>query len=133
MLREIDKKFLDAAGYRYSTYSEGANTLVVIENYELPVGYDPETVELLLIVPSTYPDGQLDMWWVYPHVVFARSRAQPVNAQVQQAFAGYTPEPGRQWQRFSRHPKWRPGVDSLTSYLRAIRSTMEHEARQIAA
>jgi hypothetical protein len=133
MLRELDKVFLDSEGYRYSTYSDGANTLLVIENYGLPAGYDPLTVELLLIIPSTYPDGQLDMWWVYPHVVFARTRTQPVNAQVLQQFGGYTPEPSRQWQRLSRHPKWRSGVDDLISYLRAIRSTMEYEAGQVAA
>lgn len=133
MLREIDREFLDAEGYRYSTYGEGANTLLVTENYELPPGYEPQTVELLLIIPSTYPDGQIDMWWVYPYVVFARNRVEPVNAQVRQAFGGYTAEPGRQWQRFSRHPKWRPGVDDLSSYMRAIRSTMEHEAGQVAA
>jgi E2/UBC family protein E len=133
MLREFDKEFLDAEGYRYSTYNEGGNTLLVIENYELPVGYDPQTVQLLVIMPSSYPDGQIDMWWIYPAVVFVGNRAEPVNAQVRQAFAGYTPEPGRQWQRFSRHPKWRPGVDDLISYLRAIRSTMEGESRQVAA
>lgn len=133
MLCEIDKEFLDAEGYRYSSYSEGANTLLVIENYELPAGYDPQTVELLLILPSSYPDGQIDMWWFSPAVVFSRTRTEPLNTQVRQPFAGYTPEPGRQWQRFSRHPKWRPGVDNLTSYLRAVRSTMEHEARQVAA
>jgi hypothetical protein len=133
MLRQIDRDFLDGEGYRYSTYSEGGNTLLVIENYELPIGYVPQVVELLLIIPSSYPDGQIDMWWVHPAVVFARNRAEPVNAQVRQAFPGYAPDAGRQWQRFSRHPKWRPGIDDLTSYLRAARSTMEYEARQVAA
>jgi Prokaryotic E2 family E len=133
MLRERDRDFLDAEGYRYSTYNEGSNALLVIENFELPIGYVPQEVELLLIIPSTYPDGQIDMWWVHPVVVFARNQTEPANAQVRQTFPGYTPDPNRQWQRFSRHPKWRAGIDDLTSYLRAALSTLAFEATQVAA
>jgi hypothetical protein len=133
MLREIDKQWLEAQGYRFSIYVEGSNNLLVIQNYVLPPGFDPQTVELLLVVPSTYPDGQLDMWWIHPPVVFAQTRVEPANAQVRQAFPGYAPEPSRQWQRFSRHPQWRAGVDDLRSYLRALQSTLANEARRIAA
>jgi hypothetical protein len=133
MLRKVDIDFLDAVGFRYSTYAQGAATLLVIDDYELPPGYNPSGVQLLLQIPSSYPDGKIDMWWVYPYVVFSSTGVEPVSAQVRQAFAGYTPEPGRKWQRFSRHPKWRPGVDDLASFLRAVRSTMECEARQVVA
>jgi len=133
MLREVDKQHLVEAGLRFSTYPHGEGEILVIESCELPAGYDPATVDLLIEVPSTYPDGKLDMWWVFPHVVFARTQQEPVNTQVRQEFAAYAPEPTRQWQRFSRHPEWRAGVDDLRSFLRSLRSTMENEAQQVAA
>jgi len=70
---------------------------------------------------------------VFPPVVFDRTKTEPVNAPVRQAFSGYTRDPNRQWQRFSRHPQWRPGADDLRSYLRSLRSTMEREVQQLAA
>jgi len=133
VLREVDIRHLEELGHQFETYEEGNLTLLVIKDYELPAGYTPGTVDLLIQIPHDYPDANLDMWWVYPQVVFARTNAEPVNTQVYQAFPGYTPEPNRLWQRFSRHPQWRPGVDDLRTFLASLRSTMDNEARQIAA
>jgi hypothetical protein len=133
VLREVDTQYLTERGYRFSTYTEGGLTLLVIHDYELPQGYNPETVELLIQIPDDYPDAALDMWWVFPHVTFAQNGNAPINADVRQAFAGFTSEPDRQWQRFSRHPQWRLGVDDLRSYLASLRSTMGQEALQLAA
>jgi hypothetical protein len=133
VLREIDTRRLEERGHEFSTYLEGKLTLLVIENYELPDGYTPQTVDLLIQIPSDYPDANLDMWWVFPAVVFTQTNAEPVNTQVRQAFAGYTPDSARQWQRFSRHPNWQPGVDDLRTFLVSLRSTMEHEAPKVAA
>lgn len=132
MLRDVDRNYLEARGHRFSTHVEGNVTLLVIERYELPVGYTPETVDLLIQIPPDFPDAQLDMWWVYPVVTFAGTGAQPVNTESMQAFAGYTPEPGRVWQRFSRHPPWRAGVDELRTFLVALRLTMENEVPKAA-
>jgi hypothetical protein len=133
MLKDSDRQHLEENGWQFSTYPHGEGEILVIAGYELLAGYEPQTVELLIEVPSTYPDGKLDMWWVYPVVVFERTKQEPPGAQVRQAFAAYEPEPDRQWQRFSRHPEWRPGVDDLRSFLRSLRSTMETDAQQVAA
>ena len=133
MLRDVDRKHLEALGYRFSAYQEGELTLLVIHEYELPDGYTPRTVDLLLQIPRDYPDAALDMWWVSPEVRFERTNGRPANTDVFQTFAGFMPEPARQWQRFSRHPQWRLGVDDLRSYLASLRSTMENEARRLAA
>jgi hypothetical protein len=133
MLREVDRQHLAELGLCFSTYAQGETTLLVIEGYELPAGFEPRAVDVLIEIPSTYPDGKLDMWWVFPPVIFAQTRAEPVNAGVRQPFAGFGPDPNRQWQRFSRHPEWRPGKDDIRSYLRSLRSTMEREAQQLAA
>ena len=133
MLLESDKKYLESRGFRYSLYEHGSLTLLVIHDFELPLGHAPQVVDLLIQIPSNYPDAKLDMWWVYPAVVFADTRAEPAAAAVREVFSSFTPEPARQWQRFSRHPEWRPGIDDLRTYLGSLRSTMESEARQVAA
>lgn len=133
MFREEDKKYLEERSHQYSTYEQGGVTLLVLEQYELPDGYTPQAADVLIEIPADYPDANLDMWWVFPPVVFTRTGAEPAQTQVRQSFAGYAPDPERQWQRFSRHPSWRLGVDDLRSYLVSLRSTMENEARQLAA
>jgi hypothetical protein len=133
VLRDVDLSHLTKRGFKYSTYTEGNLALLVIENYQLPSGYTPQTIDLLIQIPADYPDAALDMWWVYPHVQFERTGAEPTNTTERAAFAGFTPESGRLWQRFSRHPQWRLGVDDLRTYIASIRSTMENEVRQLAA
>jgi hypothetical protein len=133
VLRDVDTTFLEEHEHPFTAYPEGDRTLLVLEAYELPTGYEPATVDLLLEIPSTYPDGKIDMWWIHPPVVFTSSRAAPVNTDVRHAFPGYKPDPARQWQRFSRHPEWRPGIDDLRSYLQSMRSTLEAEAAQAGA
>jgi hypothetical protein len=133
MLRAVDRKVLDDQGFSFKEYARGEMTLLVISDYVLPGGYEPATTDLLLQIPSSYPDGKIDMWWVFPHVTFARTGQMPVNANVFETFAAFTPDPARSWQRFSRHPEWRPGTDDLRGFMRAVRMTLEAEARQAAA
>lgn len=133
MLRDVDTQYLEGLGLTFSTYEQDATSLLVIEGYPLPAGYSPSGVDLLIQIPSAYPDAALDMWWTYPHVVFELNGVEPTNANVRLAFSGFTPDPSRQWQRFSRHPQWRAGVDDLRSFLTALRSTMGSEAKQVAA
>lgn len=133
MLQGCDKNHLDELDLTYSVYEQGEITLLVLEGYELAAGYQPAAVDLLIAIPSTYPDGALDMWWTYPYVVFAASGHAPVNTDVRQPYPGYTPDPTRQWQRWSRHPQWRAGTDDLRSFLRAMSTTLETEAQRVAA
>jgi hypothetical protein len=133
MLRDVDLGYLAKRGLKFSTYPEGNLTLLVLEGYKLPAGYAPQTVDLLIQIPADYPDAALDMWWVYPQIQFERTGAEPINTTERASYVGFTPEPNRLWQRFSRHPQWRLGVDDLRSYIAAIRSTMENEVRQLTA
>jgi hypothetical protein len=132
LLRDADKEYLAANGYVYATYEDGGLTLLVIQGYGLPAGYSPASVDLLIQIPPGYPDAGLDMWWVFPSLTFSATGGEAGGAQVRQAFAGYTPEPGRQWQRYSRHPSWRVGIDELRTYLATIRSTFEREVPKAA-
>lgn len=132
MLRDADKEYLKASGYAFVTYRDGNLELLVIENYGLPDGYSADVVELLIQVPDGYPDAKLDMWWVFPSVTFSATNAEPHGSEQKQPFSAFTPEPGRVWQRFSRHPNWRVGVDDLHTYLTTIRATFEREVPKAA-
>lgn len=101
---------------------DGGQVTVVLPSYRLPPGFAPETVELLLVIPFGYPDAPLDMFWASPAVTLHGA-----------APAATSPEThlGRQWQRFSRHlppGTWRPGLDSLQSYIALLCSMLEREA-----
>ena len=127
MLREVDLAALRAKGHRFSIYPNGTNSLLVIEGFGVPPGYTASAVDLLIEIPSTYPDGALDMWWVYPHIQF-EGGVEPAGATERLAYPAFAPEPARQWQRFSRHPAWRAGVDDVKSYLGLVYQTLAKEA-----
>jgi Prokaryotic E2 family E len=131
VLRQVDREYLDMRGLPFTVYA-GSPELLVLEGYALPPGYRPETADILIEVPDQYPDAKLDMWWVYPPVVFDATGAEPDATNVRQAYPAFAPEPNRQWQRFSRHPAWRPGRDDLRTFLGVIRSVMTEEARRAA-
>jgi hypothetical protein len=133
MLSAEDAEYLRQEGLRFETFKQGELTLLVIFDYMLPAGYRPAAVDLLIQLPSLYPDAGLDMWWVFPHVVYAQSEAPPAATQCHESFEGFALEPARAWQRFSRHPQWRAGVDDVRSYLRTLRFVLADEALQVAA
>jgi hypothetical protein len=133
VLRSSDIDYLDEQGFVYSTYRAGQTTLLILHNYKLPAGYSAEQVELLIVAPDQYPDAPLDMWWVYPWVSFAANGGYPQNADQQQVFPEFEPEPGRIWQRFSRHPPWRPAADDLRSFLLYMKNHFEQDAAAVQA
>lgn len=98
---------------------------VVIHKFELPEGYAPREVDLLLRLPAGYPDAAPDMFWVIPSVTLART------GQVPQAATSMEPYLKRTWQRFSRHLSpgvWQAGRDDLRSYLALITRDLEKGA-----
>ncbi len=95
----------------------GGWVFVVISDYELPAGFTPNRVNLLVKLPPGFPDAAPDMFWVHPEV-------RAPNGAVPKATS---PEPllGKNWQRFSWHlvpGAWKPGVSELRDFLRCIYS-----------
>jgi hypothetical protein len=95
----------------------GGWVFVVISNYELPVGFAPNQVDLLVKLPPGFPDAAPDMFWVHPGV-------RGPNGIVPKATS---PERllGKEWQRFSWHlapGAWKPGVSDLRDFMRCIYS-----------
>lgn len=110
---------LDEAGIppdRRAVHRDAAGwSLLVLSDYELPRGYQPDRVRLLLKLPPTFPDAAPDMFWVHPAV-------RAPNGGLPRA-AGGEHLLGQEWQRFSWHlaqGAWKPGASTLRDYLRCV-------------
>lgn len=122
MLPERDRAYLAASWLGHSLEQDGGQVAVVLPEFILPAGFEPRTVEMLLLIPFGYPDAPLDMFWLAPATTLFGGAPQATNPEVHL---------GRSWQRFSRHLPpgvWRGGVDGIQSYLAIVRTMLEREA-----
>ncbi|MDP8983022.1 MAG: multiubiquitin domain-containing protein [Acidobacteriota bacterium] len=95
----------------------GGWTFLVISNFELPAGFNPNRVEMLVKLPPGFPDAAPDMFWICPAVNAPNGNA-PRSTSNERIL-------GKNWQRFSWHlaaGAWKPGISDLRDFLRCIRS-----------
>jgi len=108
----------------HSVSMTGGMICVVIPNFPLPEGLNLTAATLLLRLAPGYPDIPPDMWWFSPTI--SRSDGQPIPAtQVVEVHLA------RQWQRWSRHfaqGQWKPGLDSLESYIALVKRELSKAA-----
>lgn len=93
----------------------GGWSFLVISDYDLPGGFQPSRVQLLVKLPPGFPDAAPDMFWVHPAVRTANG-SQPRSTSTERLL-------GKDWQRFSWHlasGAWKPGVSGLRDFLRCI-------------
>lgn len=117
LLPEADAEYLDSKNYRFSEKVVGGWIHIIIHDFPLPGVYSPGTCELLVRLPAGYPNASPDMFWTRPDVRLATGN-WPTRADVRESFDGES------WQRWSRHfpPNgWRPGIDTLQTFLMTIR------------
>jgi|SRR4051794_18212571 hypothetical protein len=113
LLPELDLEYLDTKGYKYDLLRVGAEVRVIIRGYDLPPAYSPNKTDLMLRLPSGYPQSNPDMFWTRPDVKLSGG-AYPNRADYY--------DPGADgWQRWSRHSDWRPGIDNLRTKLASVR------------
>jgi hypothetical protein len=108
-----DEEFLKSKGFQYQLVDEGEETLVIIQNWPFPAAYAPRVSDLLIRIPPGYPMARLDMFYCNPTVMLADGQ-WPAACQQMEMHAN------RNWQRWSRHHEWRPGVDNLRTFITAI-------------
>jgi hypothetical protein len=90
-------------------------SFLVLSNYRLPDGYEPNRVRLLVKLPPTFPEAAPDMFWVIP-AVRAPGGSLPRATSSEHLL-------GEDWQRFSWHlasGAWTPGVSTLRDFLRCV-------------
>lgn len=116
VLPEQDAAFLSEKKYAHDLFPQGGELHVVINNFQFPSQhYSPDKADLLIKIPPGYPNTPLDMFWTNPEVKL-------VNGQVPQKTESREEHHGKTWQRWSRHyvTPWRPGIDSLRSFVQSI-------------
>lgn len=112
-----DEAYLRDRGIEYRIEVEGGVEHVIF-NQSLSDRYDQPQAEIALKIPTGYRMTPWDMFWVSP-AIRLRTGAYPPASETFETFLG------RSWQRFSRHlPSWRPGVDSLRSFLPLVLSEL---------
>lgn len=124
MLRPVDQAYLDENDFVWDAVIEAGMVCVTIKEYPLAVGLAPAVNDLLVRLPSGFPDVGPDMFWFAEPV----TRVDGVEIPAIQVIEAHL---DRSWQRWSRHigARWRPGVDDLRSYLAYIAACIQAAAK----
>ncbi len=122
-LSQDETEYLDA---NYSEYqlqpSDGAKFGIIISDFALPAGYTAEKSDLLIVIPPGYPGVNLDMF--YFDLPLVKKNGKAIGALAQESHFG------RNWQRWSRHYQWEPGVDNLIRHIEYVKRELETEAKK---
>lgn len=120
MLPPDDHAYLAERFPRFTETVESGTLCVVLPEFSLPDGLTPARADLLLRLDSGYPEVRPDMWWFDPAAL--RTDGNPIRAT--QATEQYL---GKPWQRWSRHlepNQWRPGIDSLQTFVALVKKEL---------
>jgi len=100
------------------TESDGMANIEIIK-YPVSFGhYNKQTVDLLLRLPFSYPNGKPDMFWVDEDFILKDGKV-PKAAEVIETWLG------KRRRRFSWHlSSWNPGADNLLTYLEFINNRL---------
>lgn len=105
---------LRRVGYKISFSEDGNWVSVIIHEYPVPDGFSKQETNLLIRAQQSYPNSKLDMFWSDVDLVLENG-AVPASADQLENYGG------KQWRRFSWHPKsWNPGRDNLRTYLEFV-------------
>ncbi len=119
-----DSGHLTARGISFAVESEAGQASVIFKDYPLPAGrYDRDRTDVLVLLPSAYPDAVVDMFYCDPWIKVASTGLWPSRADVSHSHGG------RNWQRWSRHSnEWRAGIDGMHTVLSRIDRALKDAA-----
>jgi hypothetical protein len=116
-----DREYLESKGFVFQEIVDGQNRGIILPKFRLPAQkYDVSQVDVLIILPSGYPDVAPDMFYLEPWVKLVEGDRYPKATQSRLSFSG------RSWQRWSRHNnEWRRGVDGIWTMLKRVEHALE--------
>lgn len=117
-LPEDDEESLKALGIPWETIREGSNQWLLLHEMPFREGFNHRMGSVAVQIPPSYPTSGLDMAYFFPHL--ARTDGRPIG-QTQ----CLQPIDGKQWQRWSRHYVWVPGVHSVSTHIVLINRWLE--------
>ena len=115
------RRYLVSRGIQFEEHEEGGQKAVILKEFALPSGhFDASAADILILLPSGYPDAPPDMFYTIPWLKLALSNGYPRKAD--RAFEFY----GSRWQRWSRHSnEWRSGIDGIWIMIKRIETALE--------
>lgn len=122
-LLPVDEAHLDDLALPWETVLEGEHRWLVISDYAVPPGYQAGKVQLALLVPTTYPQAQIDMFYVHPPL--AKLDGGAIPNLMHQSIGGVA------FQAWSRHrgqiSAWNPRHDNVVTHLALVESAIAKE------
>lgn len=120
-LAEDDQQCLDGHGFPWDTIVETNVQWVILRGYAIPTGYNVPAADAAIRIPPSYPDGGLDMVYFYPKLSLTSGRTiiKLTDHLIE----------GKQYQQWSRHYTWQPGLDSLCTHLLLIKTWLQRELK----
>ena len=120
MLPFKDHRYLESRGLAFEEIVDGAQQGVVLRGFPLPTGlFDTETANVLVVLPTGYPDAPPDMFFTKPWLKLKSGGGYPSRADSSFDFGG------KNWQRWSRHNnEWRPGTDGIWTTLKRVETAL---------
>ena len=98
---------------------EGSKKGILISQYLLPEGYSPQKADLMIMIPDNYPAANIDMFYFFPDVSRKDGTAiEALNGEIHFE---------KNWQRWSRHYKWRAGTDNIATHVSYIQNQLKAE------
>lgn len=119
-----DREYLVSKGIEHEEYEEGGQKGVILKARPLPDGrFDVKQADVLILLPSGYPDSPPDMFYLLPWVKLVNGGRYPSKADNAFSFKGQS------WQRWSRHNKeWRPGADGIWTMIKRVEFALQEAA-----
>ena len=116
-----DREYLASKEIVFQEIEENGRKGVILKDRPLPDGrFNTGKADVLILLPTGYPDVAPDMFYLLPWVKLIPSNAYPNKADQALEFAG------QKWQRWSRHNnEWRPGIDGIWTMIKRIEDAIE--------
>ena len=123
-LLETDETYLDELGLQWETSSADGSCWLIIPDYPVPDGYTENTTYVALMIPPSYPQAEIDMFYVHPHL-HLKSGVQIPATETLQVIGGIS------FQRWSRHRgsirPWNPRSDNVVTHLALVDTALLKE------
>jgi hypothetical protein len=115
-LPTADRGYLSGKGIPYEEVEEGGQKGIIFRQLNLPPGrFDVSLADVLVLLPSGYPDVGPDMFYTLPWVKLIPENRYPLAADQPLTFKSQV------WQRWSRHCQdWRAGCDGIWTMFQRI-------------
>lgn len=118
-----DREYLRDNKIQFEECEEKGEKAIIFKSYPLPNGkFDANEVDILVKLPSGYPNAKPDMFHLLPWVKLSSNDCYPRKADSSVKFND------EDWQRWSRHDfenPWRPGLDGIWTMLNLIKHALE--------